>query len=413
MEVTHRAYDAMGGLDGAVAVRAERAIGEFLPEGEHELQRLLLQLVRSADGTPDTRRRVTVGELDDRTEQMVAVLTDARLLVAGRDPVSDNQTLEIAHEALIQSWQRLRGWIDANREFLVWRDRLTASLDGWRSGGEDPGALLRGGPLVEAERWRNERGADLTVEERAFIDAGVEQRDAELQAEQRARQRRQRILWAGLAFFAAVAMLAGGIAWRQAAAAQSERDDAVTSLGAAEDSFAEIEAAGVRADAEREQIDQLAGEIADAEEERDAAERARDKAQVAAADSLLVVSAAEADVAEAAAALEVVEADVAAAEAEAERARADASAVNSEREAAERAAETALRQRDEALKALEDAEAAQATAERDAAAAQDELAEFRTLIGTLCSRLPGLVAAAESVGIDTQTLRDLGEAANC
>ena len=397
----------MGGLDGAVAVRAERAIGEFLPEGEHELQRLLLQLVRSADGTPDTRRRVTVGELDDRTEQMVAVLTDARLLVAGRDPVSDNQTLEIAHEALIQSWQRLRGWIDANREFLVWRDRLTASLDGWRSGGEDPGTLLRGGPLVEAERWRNERGADLTVEERAFIDAGVEQRDAELQAEQRARQRLLRQLSVGLAVFAALAAIAVALAFQQAAAAENEREEAITASNAAEGARSVAERVTAEADAAQAEADRLGGEVEAAQAERDEALRARGEAVVAAANAPQLVAAAEAEVAAAERALDAARVDLATADASVEQALADAASTDVDRDAAEQEAETADQRRDEALTALGEAESALVAAERDAQAASDELQLLRSGIDAVCPGSPPL--SDEILGLNVSSFFDNAE----
>jgi hypothetical protein len=132
MLLTHGAYDAMGGLAGAVAERAERSIARFLPSGEPALRRLFLMLVRPGQGTPDTRRRASFGEADELTEQMVAVLADARLVVVGYDPVNGDRTVEIAHEALIQSWHRLRDWVTADREFLVWRQRLGASR--WLSG---------------------------------------------------------------------------------------------------------------------------------------------------------------------------------------------------------------------------------------------------------------------------------------
>ena len=322
MELTHEAYDAMGGLEGAVAERAERAIVDFLPHGEAELRRLFLQLVRPGEGTLDTRRRATVGELDDTTQHMVAVLIEARLVVAGHDVVTGEQTLEIAHEALIQSWQRLRDWVDADREFLVWRERVTASLEGWRHADQDRGGLLRGGPLVEAERWLQSRGDDLTGEERTFIEASLEERRSEEQAALRARRRLVLQLLGGLVFFAVVAAIASGIALQQAQAADRERDDAIEAFGEAETSRAEAEAATQQAVEASEQVDQLATEVVDAETALAEAESSRDEAIIAATEPLELIAAAEAEVVQAEADLEAAREATANAESAAEQAEA-------------------------------------------------------------------------------------------
>ena len=175
-ELHHDAYGAMDGVEGAMARRAEevwRSVHEKGPQIEDKLRRVFLDLVHTEEGALDTRRRVQLDKLDQEARELVGQLAHERLLVTGRDDASGREILEVAHEALIRHWGRLQNWLKADREFRTWRNRLAAGLAQWeRSGRKDRDTLLRGGPLAEAERWRSERGEDLSDGERAFIEAG-------------------------------------------------------------------------------------------------------------------------------------------------------------------------------------------------------------------------------------------------
>ena len=50
------------------------------------------------------------------------MLVAQRLLIA--DQRGDIKTVEIAHEAILREWPLLRGWLDAERGFLEWRDQI-------------------------------------------------------------------------------------------------------------------------------------------------------------------------------------------------------------------------------------------------------------------------------------------------
>jgi formylglycine-generating enzyme required for sulfatase activity len=195
-QLHHAAYQEMGGVAGAMAQRAE-AVWETVraldAHGEERLCRVFLDLVHSEEGAKDTRRRIALDQLDEASREIAARLARERLLVAGRDEARGGETLEVAHEALIRHWRRLREWLDADREFRLWQNRLAVSLGAWEySARQDEGTLLRGGPLAEAERWQQDRGQDLTDSERAFIQAGVESRQQEIAARQREAENRIR-----------------------------------------------------------------------------------------------------------------------------------------------------------------------------------------------------------------------------
>jgi len=178
--LTHAAYEEIGKIKGAIARWAEEELEKFTPEQQVVARWVFTRLVRVArpeEGTEDTRRRATLKELETlgvskiaEVRPVIKALADARLVVTGRDEVTGEETVEVAHEALIRGWERLRHWLDEDREFLLWRQRLRVALEEWKRTKRDEGALLHGAPLTEAERWLAERAEELSQDERAFIE---------------------------------------------------------------------------------------------------------------------------------------------------------------------------------------------------------------------------------------------------
>jgi WD40 repeat protein len=112
------------------------------------------------------------------------------LLVTGSD-TEGRETVEVVHEALIRGWERLQNWMNADRDFRVWQERLRAVIRGWEASNRDEGGLLRGLPLATAERWLTERNTDLSDLEREFIQASLDEqeRKEESKREQLERER--------------------------------------------------------------------------------------------------------------------------------------------------------------------------------------------------------------------------------
>jgi len=200
--LTHKAYDEIGGVEGALTGYAEQVYGSLSQEEQKRVQSLFIQLVRpgeTSEGMDDTRRLATRSELGEKNWEVARHLANARLLVAAQnpstrdetlvtakspstrdetpvtaqDPSTKGETVEIVHEALISGWSRLHEWIEANRAFRVWQERLRVETGQWEKSGHDKGALLRGAPLREAEDWLLRRCDDLSEKERTFIQAGM------------------------------------------------------------------------------------------------------------------------------------------------------------------------------------------------------------------------------------------------
>ena len=202
------AYEASGGVSGAVARLAERAYHR-LTDPQRERARAILLRLADAEETALVRRRVPLQELEvERDRQAagaLAVLTESRLVTV------DQGTAEVAHEALLREWPRLRGWLEEDAEGRRLHQHLIHAAAEWQESGRAPAELYRGARLSSALEWAAEHDPDLNELERGFLDAGRAASEREAERQRRA-NRRLTALLAGVGALLAVAVVAGVIA---------------------------------------------------------------------------------------------------------------------------------------------------------------------------------------------------------
>ncbi|MEQ8603380.1 MAG: hypothetical protein RIB45_08670 [Marivibrio sp.] len=245
--LTFAAYDALGGLEGALAKRAEDVFSALDPSVQEALNPLLRRLVTLAKGEEDrpTARRPTLAEAigDDAARRgLVDAFVEARLLVVDGD--GGQPHIRVAHEALLTRWPRLALWLEADKEFLRLRARLADQAAHWREEAESVELLLpEGKPLFEARDLLRLRAEDLDEATIAFIEASYDafqrRRTAE-EAAQRRTLKRTRLLAAGMAVLALGAGVGGWLGVTGQRAAEAQR--AVAESRAAEAEAARAEA---------------------------------------------------------------------------------------------------------------------------------------------------------------------------
>ncbi|NJR72866.1 MAG: WD40 repeat domain-containing protein, partial [Scytonema sp. CRU_2_7] len=209
--LTHKAYEEIGGLEKALAKHADEVLKNLSEEEKQQAERVFIQLVRPGEGTEDTRRVATRNEVGNENWGLVQRLADARLLVTGWDEIEKIETVEIVHEALIREWRTLRKWIEANREFRIWQERLKQEMRDWENSDRNPEALLQGTRLAVAEDWYKQRRDELTPRARRFINASIKWRKQEQQKQRRSRQ----LTIFGLTCMLLVALMLAGNSWWQ------------------------------------------------------------------------------------------------------------------------------------------------------------------------------------------------------
>jgi WD40 repeat protein len=250
-KLTLAAYQDSGGVLGALARRADELYNSLDEAGREAARQLFLRLVTLGEGTEDTRRRVLRAELtaltaDQRVRSLPvgppttegfgtkeATVSDPssavvdevitqfgryRLLTFDHDPVTRGPTVEVAHEALIREWDRLRQWLNESREDIRQERAVARAAEEWNRYRRDVSFLLRGARLEQIEKWQETTTLMQTPLEQEFIARSLQQRAQEHQAEMvrqerevRLEQRSRNFLRGLVAVFALAAIISAGL----------------------------------------------------------------------------------------------------------------------------------------------------------------------------------------------------------
>jgi basic membrane lipoprotein Med (substrate-binding protein (PBP1-ABC) superfamily)/DNA-binding SARP family transcriptional activator len=218
--LTASAYEDMGGVKGAITRRADDLYENFSGDERAACKQLFLRLVTISNSEDWSRRRVPASEIIAIAADTVDLRTvldtfgEYRLLTFDRDHVSGSPTVEVAHEALLREWTRLREWTEDSRDDLQYHARFVTALAEWSASGEKADYLLSGERLEDYRLWAGESTLRLSTPEQRYLDASIEDNEEQHRSEatriaresRRDRQARRR-LWAlagGGALFAAV-----------------------------------------------------------------------------------------------------------------------------------------------------------------------------------------------------------------
>jgi DNA-binding SARP family transcriptional activator/WD40 repeat protein len=197
--LTLEAYREIGGVGGALAASAEHLYATRPPAGREAVRQLFLRLVTPGEGAPDTRRRVPLSELlaievdASAMESAIDSYGRHRLLTFDRDPSTREPTVEVAHEALLGAWERLRVWIDECREDLRMHRRLSEAANEWDRSGPEPSFLLTGSRLEQFDSWASTTSIALGPGERGYLVASIARRDTERSAEAARGERERKV----------------------------------------------------------------------------------------------------------------------------------------------------------------------------------------------------------------------------
>lgn len=227
--LSFEAYNALGGIAGAVDRQAERAIEALSLAARDRLPRLLRQLAEPARaGGGLSIRAVPLAEVayEPAAEKLVAGLVDARILLLFRD--GETTVVKLAHQRVLDHWARAKDIVAANVGFYRRRAEVDDQLQRWRASGQKPDLLLPAGiPLSEAEAILEGYGEELPPETRAFIAASGRRA--------RARQRLVAVAAMVFALIAAAAVWQTLVAVNRQAEMVAERDRAEANFDTAKE----------------------------------------------------------------------------------------------------------------------------------------------------------------------------------
>lgn len=234
IELQIAAYRELGGISGALAKRAEE-IFQVLTDAQKEATRLFFpRMISFGTGREHTRRRVMLGELfslradREAIRESIDAFSRYRLLTNDSDMVSRLPTVEVAHEALIRSWERLRQWLDDNEDALRLQARLAVEVEQWQNAAKDSSFLPTGLRFEQYKTLINHESIALTELELEFLNAALAL-EAEREAARRRRQRIFQGLTAAIFVFGIIAGILAVVANNLRAEAVDARDAEATS----------------------------------------------------------------------------------------------------------------------------------------------------------------------------------------
>ncbi len=154
--LTHEAYNAIGGIEGALTRRAEAEYLQLSPQDQSIFRKILtLGLIQPGSELEDSSRRTTLEDITqttgspEQTRILLHRLTRLRLLTGQRDDTNGIEYIEVSHEALIKKWPRVQEWMGEDRETILLLDRLRGAARIWKKSENHPDLLLRGEPLQQ------------------------------------------------------------------------------------------------------------------------------------------------------------------------------------------------------------------------------------------------------------------------
>ncbi len=196
--LTVEAYQRSGGVAGVVATRAEDVLrGLAVPPEDPGLRSLFVALVGTDRDGRFVRRPLPTADVLPHLRQLADRLVAGRLLVIERPP-GGVERLQLAHQALLEHWPRLRSWLAEDRTFVQWRDQAEYQRERWEATGRDDGGLLRGTALAATADWLPRRALEVPAALREYVDRSNH------------RQRRETRRWRTVTAVLAVLTLAAG-----------------------------------------------------------------------------------------------------------------------------------------------------------------------------------------------------------
>lgn len=184
--ITLEDYKEIGGVIQSLTGRADEeycSLAKRDPSYEQIIKNVMLRMVALGSGEL-ARRRVHLEELiypkeiQSQVLEVIEQFSSVRLLVNGTD--SDNKPfVEPAHDALVRGWQRLKDWVQ-NEKNLGLQRRLTPAASEWKSQ-QNRSYLWHNDPYLNVlQDIKSTNKSWLNEVETEFVERSVKRREREV-----------------------------------------------------------------------------------------------------------------------------------------------------------------------------------------------------------------------------------------
>ena len=178
-QLTFEGYKQIKGVKGALEKRADELYQNLAEADQKFVRCLFLELVQLGENQEVTRRRASRQDLLDKADSQEQLERVTRQLASWNQRliITDENKVEVAHEALLSEWRRLREWIEDNRDNIRLERRLKGDCQEWNKQNWPEGLLLTGTWLEAIDGWVNKEQPRLSLLESKFLRESLERRD--------------------------------------------------------------------------------------------------------------------------------------------------------------------------------------------------------------------------------------------
>ena len=161
-----REYDALGGLQGAVAAEAKALFQGVIEGSEDDLRTAFLKMTRVTEEGRYASRPIAWDDIPTRIRPVIKRFVERRLLSVRKDG-----TVEVAHESLFRNCEKLVGWLDGNSKELLLQREIYREAALWKKGGEraNEDLLWRGSRMQQAKELVDSGRFPFEDVERSFV----------------------------------------------------------------------------------------------------------------------------------------------------------------------------------------------------------------------------------------------------
>lgn len=218
-ELTFSEYINLGGVEGAIAKRAEEEFESLPRDVQDELPNILSALL-SINTTQNAvvRRRVHIDSITRTPQQsdLVSALVIAHFLIT--DDGGSSPVVFLAHDSLLSNWNRISGWISDNRNNLKIRARIEEQEERWRASNFDETLLIPDGLPISEAKVLFESSLLLSTEISSFITQSVKFQTRRMEQD----SRRRRVVMVILSCLTIAATIGWIVGWQHASEANKQ-----------------------------------------------------------------------------------------------------------------------------------------------------------------------------------------------
>jgi hypothetical protein len=257
--LTWKSYRELGGMAGAISKRAEAEYELLSDQAKDAVPFVFARLVNLEHDKASAAFALAADICQiGGAKEVISRFVAANLFVTNATAKGET-VVSLSHEALLDSWPRLRDWIASNREFLRVKQRLAKAAQLWIDAGKDTDYLLPAGkPLAEAEDALIKRRKELAPQEVALAETS--------RAAARSRRRRKMYVVGGLTLsILAIISVAAVVLFFKERQSRRSLDAATAAISGLVDAFqilqpvAKLDQVQTLVDQARNAIDRLSG----------------------------------------------------------------------------------------------------------------------------------------------------------